>query len=96
MRFIPSGTDITIKVPKELVPYNVSSFGTYYIIVELLFNDRRLVSSFNFILLYHTCHTILLLIISAWNSFHFAFSYPFHLKGKMYIGIYVSTCTLLL
>jgi hypothetical protein len=44
MRFIPSGTDIKIKVPKELVLYNISSFGTYYIIVELLFNDSRLVS----------------------------------------------------
>jgi hypothetical protein len=63
MRFISSGTYITIKDPKELVLYNISSFGTYYIIVELLFNDRRLVSSFNVILLYHTCHTILLLII---------------------------------
>ena len=63
MRFIPSGTDITIKVPKELVLYNISSFRTYYIMVELLFNDSRLASSFNFIILYHTCHTILLLII---------------------------------
>jgi hypothetical protein len=45
MRFIPSGTDITKKVPKELVLYNISSFGTYYIMVELLFNDSRYIDT---------------------------------------------------